>query len=43
MQFGSSVMIQPTVQQEELNTLFPQVTMVALPSGKPYLRQTPQP
>lgn len=36
-------MVQPTVAQEELGVLFPQVTVVALPSGKQYLRQTPQP
>ncbi|XP_970660.3 peroxiredoxin-6 [Tribolium castaneum] len=37
------VMVQPTVSDEEVKTLFPQLTIVALPSGKNYIRRTPQP
>lgn len=36
-------MIQPTVPDDEVKTLFPLVTVVALPSGKGYIRKTPQP
>lgn len=43
IQPGDSVMIQPTVPDEEVATLFPQITIVALPSGKGYMRKTPQP
>lgn len=40
---GDSVMVQPSVPDSEIGTLFPQVTVVALPSGKSYMRKTPQP
>jgi len=40
---GDPVMVQPTVAEDQLSSMFPHVTVVALPSGKTYLRQTPQP
>ncbi|KAG5892413.1 hypothetical protein JTB14_003349 [Gonioctena quinquepunctata] len=40
---GEDVMIQPTVKDDEVKTMFPSLTVVALPSGKGYIRKTPQP
>lgn len=41
---GQCCMVQPTVKEEELQQLFPKgVSRVELPSGKSYLRTTPQP
>ena len=41
---GEDVIVQPSVKQEELATLFPKgVRTIAVPSGKQYLRVTPQP
>jgi 1-Cys peroxiredoxin 6 len=41
---GENVIVQPSVKQEELSTLFPKgVETVSVPSGKQYLRVTPQP
>ncbi|XP_019871339.1 peroxiredoxin-6 [Aethina tumida] len=40
---GDDVMIQPTVSDSEAKTLFPSVTVIALPSRKEYLRKTAQP
>ncbi|CAH1183698.1 unnamed protein product [Phaedon cochleariae] len=40
---GEDVMVQPTVSEDEVKTLFPSLTVVALPSGKEYIRKTPQP
>ncbi|KAK9743535.1 AhpC/TSA family [Popillia japonica] len=40
---GDQVMVQPTVPQDEVGSMFPLVTEVALPSGKKYLRKTPHP
>jgi len=41
---GDKVIVQPSVKQEELATLFPKgVETVKVPSGKGYLRVTPQP
>nr|CAH7743265.1 unnamed protein product [Callosobruchus chinensis] len=40
---GEDVMVQPTVSDDEVKTLFPSLTVVVLPSGKNYLRKTPQP
>jgi hypothetical protein len=37
------VMVQPSVSDEEVKTLFPLLTIVALPSGKNYIRKTPHP
>lgn len=37
-------MVLPTVKQEDVPTLFPKgVTLKEMPSGKPYMRFTPQP
>jgi hypothetical protein len=36
-------MVQPSVSDEEVKTLFPLLTIVALPSGKNYIRKTPHP
>lgn len=36
-------MIQPTVPDDQVKSLFPVLTVVALPSGKGYIRKTPQP
>lgn len=41
--FGDQVMVQPTVPEEKIGSIFPLVTEVALPSGKKYLRKTPHP
>ncbi|XP_017886760.1 peroxiredoxin-6 isoform X1 [Ceratina calcarata] len=40
---GEPVMIQPTVSDDEAKTLFNDIKIVTLPSGKPYLRVVPQP
>ncbi|KAB0797510.1 hypothetical protein PPYR_08503 [Photinus pyralis] len=40
---GDFVMVQPTVPDQHIPTLFPYTTVIPLPSGKRYLRQTPQP
>ncbi|KAK4880538.1 hypothetical protein RN001_008684 [Aquatica leii] len=40
---GDPVMVQPSVPEEHMSSLFPYATIVPLPSGKRYLRQTPQP
>ncbi|CAG9854632.1 unnamed protein product [Phyllotreta striolata] len=40
---GDEVMVQPTVPEEEMKTLFPFVTVMAMPSGKNYMRKIPQP
>jgi len=40
---GDPVMVQPSVPQDEVNTLFPQVTVMGVPSGKKYIRITPSP
>jgi len=41
---GDDCMVLPTVKEEELNTLFPKgVTTFPMPSGKNYLRSTPNP
>ncbi|XP_018569307.1 peroxiredoxin-6 [Anoplophora glabripennis] len=40
---GDDVMVQPSVRDSEVKTLFPSLTVVALPSGKGYIRKTPQP
>ncbi|KAJ8960968.1 hypothetical protein NQ318_020271 [Aromia moschata] len=40
---GQDVMVQPSVPEEEVKNLFPSLTVVALPSGKGYIRKTPQP
>uniref|UniRef100_A0A9I3K5D9 Peroxiredoxin C-terminal domain-containing protein n=1 Tax=Anopheles maculatus TaxID=74869 RepID=A0A9I3K5D9_9DIPT len=38
---GDTCMVQPTVPEDQLATLFPTgVSSVALPSGKKYLRKT---
>ncbi|XP_055530909.1 peroxiredoxin-6 [Wyeomyia smithii] len=37
---GQECMVQPSVKEEELVSLFPTVTNVELPSGKQYLRKT---
>jgi len=39
-QKGDDVMVQPTVSDEDCKTLFPSITLVALPSGKNYIRKT---
>ena len=36
-------MVLPTVSAEDAKTLFPQHRVVDVPSGKPYIRITPQP
>ncbi|KAF5275573.1 hypothetical protein FQA39_LY06685 [Lamprigera yunnana] len=40
---GDNVMVQPTVPDEHMVSLFPYASIVPMPSGKRYLRQTPQP
>ncbi|XP_072393074.1 peroxiredoxin-6 [Diabrotica undecimpunctata] len=40
---GEEVMVQPTVSDAELNSLFPVVTVMTVPSGKKYLRMIPDP
>nr|UZC36343.1 Per a 20 allergen [Periplaneta americana] len=41
---GGTCMVLPTLKEEEANALFPKgFSVVNLPSGKPYLRITPQP
>ncbi|PSN40824.1 Peroxiredoxin-6 [Blattella germanica] len=41
---GSECMVLPTLKEEEATALFPKgFTVMNLPSGKPYLRITPQP
>lgn len=40
LQPGQSVMIQPSVNDEEAEKLFSKITVVALPSGNNYIRQT---
>jgi len=41
---GEDCMVIPSVKDEELKTLFPKgVTTIPVPSGKPYLRATPNP
>ncbi|KAJ8965300.1 hypothetical protein NQ314_004229 [Rhamnusium bicolor] len=40
---GQDVMVQPSVPDTEVKKLFPSLTVVALPSGKGYIRKTPQP
>ncbi|CAG5119762.1 unnamed protein product [Candidula unifasciata] len=40
---GKECMVLPTVSNEEAKTLFPNMKTVQLPSGKEYLRLTPQP
>lgn len=42
-QAGKECMVLPTVSNEEAQTLFPNMKTVQLPSGKGYLRMTPQP
>jgi 1-Cys peroxiredoxin 6 len=43
-QAGSECMVLPTLKEEEAKNLFPKgFYLVNLPSGKPYLRITPQP
>ena len=41
---GDDVIVQPGVKQEDLAALFPKgVKTVSVPSGKSYIRVTPQP
>ena len=41
---GDRVMVQPSVPQEEAEKLFPKgIETIQVPSGKGYLRLTPQP
>lgn len=40
---GDMVMVQPTLSKEEAEKLFSTITIVALPSGKNYLRKTCDP
>ncbi|CAH1960015.1 unnamed protein product [Acanthoscelides obtectus] len=40
---GEDVMVQPSVSDDEVKTMFPSKTVVALPSGKNYMRKIPQP
>ncbi|XP_054282518.1 peroxiredoxin-6 isoform X2 [Macrosteles quadrilineatus] len=41
---GQEVMVLPTVSEEEAKSLFPNgISTVLVPSGKKYLRETPQP
>lgn len=42
-QQGDKCMVLPTLSQEEAIQLFPNLETHALPSGKQYLRLTPQP
>jgi len=42
-EFGKECMVLPTVSREEADKLFPQHRVVNVPSGKQYLRYTPQP
>lgn len=43
-QTGGECMVLPTLKDEEANDLFPKgFSVINLPSGKPYLRITPQP
>ena len=42
-QNGQSCMIQPTVSVEDQQKLFPNAVTKELPSGKGYIRETPQP
>jgi 1-Cys peroxiredoxin 6 len=43
-QTGDECMVHPTVKDEEAIELFPKgISVMNLPSGKPYLRITPQP
>ncbi|GFR74928.1 peroxiredoxin 6 [Elysia marginata] len=42
-QQGGDCMVLPTVSKEEAAKLFPNMKMQAMPSGKEYLRFTPQP
>jgi hypothetical protein len=43
-QAGGECMVLPTLKDEEANGLFPKgFAVINLPSGKPYLRITPQP
>lgn len=37
------VMIQPTVPEDKVTTMFPLCANVSLPSGRKYLRKTPHP
>lgn len=39
-QRGEDVMVQPSVSDEHCKNIFPSVTVVALPSGKNYIRKT---
>jgi 1-Cys peroxiredoxin 6 len=44
LQSGGECMVLPTLKDEEANELFPKgFYVVNLPSGKPYVRITPQP
>ncbi|XP_076618993.1 peroxiredoxin 6a isoform X2 [Colletes latitarsis] len=40
---GEDVMLQPTVSEEEAKTLYDNMKILTLPSGKTYLRIVPQP
>ncbi|KAI6660880.1 Peroxiredoxin-6-like [Oopsacas minuta] len=40
---GGECMVLPTVSADDAKTLFPKHKVVELPSGKPYMRFTPQP
>ncbi|KAJ8921080.1 hypothetical protein NQ315_015876 [Exocentrus adspersus] len=40
---GDDVMVQPSVPDSEVKAAFPCLMVVALPSGKGYIRKTPQP
>merc|ERR1712241_1197049 len=40
---GGQCMVLPTVSEEDAKKLFPEHKVTALPSGKKYLRLTPQP
>jgi len=40
---GGECMVLPTVSADEAKTLFPHARVQELPSGKPYMRFTPQP
>ncbi len=43
VQFGDSCMVLPTVPMEEAQRMFPAMEVKKVPSGKTYMRYTPQP
>lgn len=43
VQFGGECIVLPSVSKDDAVKLFPQHRVVELPSGKDYLRLTPQP